>query len=47
MKLCLELLKLADEVRVYGKWTPGMEMEIQEAASLGIPVVTERKRHEI
>ena len=47
MKLSLELLALADEVRFFGRITPGMELEIQEAASLGIPVIGERKCYEI
>ena len=43
MKLCLELVAIADEVRVYGRMTPGMELEIQEALRLGIHVESERK----
>jgi len=39
MALCLELMELADEVRVYGdRITPGMEEEIARARELGLPV---------
>jgi hypothetical protein len=37
--LCLKLVALADEVRVYGELTDGMRLEIAEANRLGIPVV--------
>ncbi len=47
MKLSLELLALADEVRTFGRITPGMALEIQEAFTLGIPVTSERRIHEI
>ncbi len=40
MRLCLELLALADEVRVYGEPSEGMRLEILEAHRLGIPVIT-------
>ena len=39
LKLCLELVALSDEVRVYGKPTEGMRLEIAEAHRLGIPVI--------
>lgn len=39
MKLCLQLVALADEVRVYGEPSEGMRLEIAEAERLGIPVV--------
>jgi hypothetical protein len=39
LRLCLGLVALSDEVRVYGDPTPGMRLEIAEARSLGIPVI--------
>lgn len=42
LKLCLQLLALADEVHVYGEPSEGMRMEIAEAHRLGIPVVPEK-----
>jgi len=39
LRLCLELVGLADEVWVYGEPTDGMRLEIAEAERLGIPVV--------
>jgi Domain of unknown function (DUF4406) len=36
---CLRLVAAADEVRVYGEVTAGMQLEIAEARRLGIPVV--------
>ena len=39
LKLCLELLALSEEVRVYGEPSAGMHLEIAEAHRLGIPVV--------
>ena len=39
LKLCLRLVALADEVRVYGELTEGMRLEVEEARRLGIPVV--------
>ena len=39
LKLCLQLVALADEVQVYGEPTEGMRLEIEEARRLGIPVV--------
>ena len=39
LKLCLALVTLSGEVRVYGKPTEGMRLEIAEAHRLGIPVV--------
>ncbi len=39
LKLCLQLVALADEVRVYGEPSEGMRLEIAEAHRLGIPVV--------
>ena len=41
MRLCLQLVSLADEVRVYGDPSEGMRLEIAEAERLGIPVVRE------
>ena len=37
--LCLKLVALSDEVRVYGEPSAGMRLEITEARRLGIPVV--------
>jgi hypothetical protein len=42
LKLCLELLALVDQVRVYGEFSEGMRLEIREAERLGIPVIRER-----
>ena len=39
LKLCLALVALSDEVRIYGEPTEGMRLEIAEARRLGIPVV--------
>ena len=39
MRICLKLVSLTDEVRVYGEPTEGMRHEIAEARRLGIPVV--------
>lgn len=39
LKLCLQLVALADEVRVYGEVSDGMLLEITEAERLGIPVM--------
>ena len=39
LRLCLDLLALADEVRVYGEPSEGMRLEIAEASRLGIPIV--------
>ncbi len=39
MRLCLRLVSLAEEVRVYGEPSEGMRLEIAEAERLGIPVV--------
>ena len=39
LKLCLQLVALADEVRVYGEVSAGMRLEIDEARRLGIPVI--------
>ncbi len=41
LKLCLDLIGRADEVRAYGKFSEGMRLEIAEAERLGIPVVRE------
>ena len=41
LRICLELVGLADEVRVYGELSEGMRLEIAEAERLGIPVVYE------
>ena len=42
LKLCLQFVALADEVRVYGEPTEGMRLEIAEAQRLGIPIVQGR-----
>ena len=39
MRICLGLLSLCDEVRVYGDPSAGMRVEIAEARRLGIPIV--------
>jgi hypothetical protein len=39
LRLCLALVSLSDEVRVYGEPTAGMRLEIAEARRLGIPVI--------
>jgi len=39
LRMCLALVALSDEVRVYGEVSPGMRLEIAEARRLGIPVV--------
>ena len=39
LKLCLRLVALSDEVRVYDELSEGMRLEIAEAERLGIPVV--------
>jgi hypothetical protein len=39
LKLCLFLVALSEEVRVFGEPTEGMRLEIAEAHRLGIPVV--------
>jgi len=39
LRLCLKLVALSDEVRVFGTVTEGMHLEITEARRLGIPVV--------
>jgi len=38
LSLCLRLLSMADEVRVYHQVSEGMRLEIAEAERLGIPV---------
>ena len=42
LKLCLQFVRLADEVLVYGEPTEGMQLEIAEARRLGIPVNKEK-----
>src|SRR5262245_17110388 len=42
LKLCLEMLALADEVRIYGSPSEGMRLEIAEAERLGIAVIEHR-----
>ena len=37
--LCLRLVSLADDLRVYGSPTEGMLREIAEARRMGLPVV--------
>jgi hypothetical protein len=39
LKICLGLVALSDEVRVYGEPSAGMRLEIAEAHRLGICVV--------
>jgi hypothetical protein len=39
LKLCLALVALSDEVRVFGEPSAGMRLEIAEAHRLGISVV--------
>lgn len=41
LDLCLSLLTIADELRVYGDWesSKGCKMEIAHARRLGIPVI--------
>jgi hypothetical protein len=39
LDLCLALVAMSDEVRVYGEPSEGMRREIAEARRLGIPVV--------
>ena len=38
LQLCLKLVQLVDEVRLYGKLTGGMRLEISAAKQSGIPV---------
>jgi hypothetical protein len=45
MRLCLRLVSLSDEVRVYGpEISEGMRLEIAEAERLGIPVLRGDRR---
>ena len=39
LRHCLRLVAACDEVRVYGKPTAGMQLEIAEARRLGVPLV--------
>lgn len=39
LRMCLQLVALCDELRVYGNVSEGMRLEIAEARRLGIPVV--------
>ena len=39
LQMCLDLVSLSDELRVYGRVTEGMRLEIEAARKLGIPVV--------
>ncbi len=39
LRLCLALVALSDEVRVYREPSEGMRFEITEARRLGVPVV--------
>ena len=41
IQLCLRLVGLVEEVRVYGKPSEGMRLEIAEAGRLGLPIVYE------
>ena len=40
IRLCLQLVALSDEIRVYGEPTEGMRLEIAEAKRLGIRIVS-------
>ena len=39
LRLCLGLVAMSEEVRIYGEPTEGMRLEIAEARRLGIPIV--------
>ena len=39
LRLCLRLVSLSNEVRVFGQSSEGMRLELAEAERLGIPVV--------
>ncbi len=39
LRLCLELVRVSDEIRVFGEPTQGMRIEIAQANRLGIPIV--------
>ena len=39
LRLCLRLVRLSDEVRVFGSISEGMRLEIADARRLGIPVL--------
>jgi hypothetical protein len=39
LRICMGLVRLAEELRVYGEPTEGMQREIAEARRLGIPIV--------
>ena len=39
MDLCRRMISLVDELLVFGDLTPGMQLEIEEAHRLGVPVV--------
>lgn len=39
LSICLRLVGVVDELRVCGKPSPGMSLEIAEARRLGIPVI--------
>lgn len=39
LRICLKLVSLADKLHIYGEISEGMTLEIQDAISLGIPVV--------
>ena len=39
LRLCLQLIAVADAVWVYGQPSEGMRLEVAEAERLGIPVV--------
>ncbi len=39
LRLCVRLIAVSDEMRVFGDPTRGMRLEIKEASRLGIPVV--------
>ena len=47
LRLCLSLVGLADEVRVYGRLSPGMIVEVEHARRLGIAVIDGRTGDEI
>ncbi len=47
LRLCLELVALSDEVRVYGEPTAGMVIEVEQARRRGIEVIDGETGEEI
>ena len=43
MKLCLGMVRLVEEIHVYGKPSEGMRLEIDEAYRLGLPIIYEHQ----